>query len=86
MEDKQSNMRQLTADELENVRGGYIVYAKGTYWAAADDGSSFSGFAFSSLSSAIDRARKMGWSTEVISAEEYKKRTGNSFDPWGRPV
>ena len=86
MEEKQSNMRQLMEDELENVRGGYIVYAKGKYWAAADDGSTFAPFAFSSLNDAVARARILGWSTELLSKEEYEQKTGTSFNPWGKQI
>lgn len=76
-----AEMKWLTDDEIEQVSGGMIVeYADG-YFVVGDNAKWALLSRYDKIEDAKWFASRFSTSTEVLSAEEFKKRFGFEFNP-----
>lgn len=86
MEEKKG-FKKVNMEDLDKINGGIIVEVNDSYWAYSDDGNIFHAIGFRDADKAAEIAKKNGWSTQKMTAEEFEKKFGNFDDPssW-RPV
>ena len=71
----------MEMDELKKASGGVIVEVNGSYWAFSDGPDEYGvcsmfNTGFKDKNRAIARAEEIGWSTEVMTLDEYRKKYG----------
>ena len=71
-------MTNLRDEELLNINGGIILYVSdtGKYWAFTDDGGLFHPDFSYDQQSAIELARRYGWSTQLYTKENFMAEFG----------
>ena len=84
MEEKKG-FKKINMEELDNISGGELIEVDGVYWAVGDsNGTAFyCPIGYRDIGDAVDAARQRGWNTKVMTQEEFKKRYGSEFEPFG---
>ena len=76
-------MKKLSMNDLEKIGGGLIVQYQGRYYAVAEDGNSWVPLSTESLDEANSTAQGAGFSTTLLTPEEFRNRFNHDFVPFG---